>query len=384
MSEKFGEVRNGLFCCLVFLGCYLVAWPVAQMPLNDDFSYIETARVFAQSGHLVYNGWASPILGWMIPWGALFIKVFGFSFMAVKLSMLPVALGCLLLFHAILRRFEVTPQSAVLGTLTLGLSPLFLPLSASFMTDVPGLFAILLCLYLCQRALAAKTNMAAIGWLAAAALTNTIGGTARQVAWLGVLVMVPCAGWLMRKRRGLPAATIALWAAGLIAILVCMHWFAQQPYTVPVSLVPPLPHTLRGLTIDLILTVDLYGSFLLSLLLFVFPVLVVWLFELDRKLDTYLAVICVGVLPPIAMILLLGKFAEVWPPQILIEELAIRKHGDQGWIFDLHHSVVPLWMQVVISTITLAALLGLLMTFQKKKRETAHPQLAIRQERPGC
>ena len=105
MTDKTTHtLRNGIFCVLVFLACFWLAWPVANMPLNDDFSYIRTAQVFAQTGHIVYNGWATPMLGWMIPWGALFIKLFGFSFMAVKLSTLPRAVATLLLFHAILRR----------------------------------------------------------------------------------------------------------------------------------------------------------------------------------------------------------------------------------------------------------------------------------------
>jgi hypothetical protein len=112
------------------------------MGLMDDWSYIKTALVFSQTRNIVYNGWATAMLGWAIPWGALFIRLFGFSFTTVRLSTLPLALGSVFLFHASLRRFAVTPRNAILGALTLGLSPLFLPLAASYMTDVAGLFCI--------------------------------------------------------------------------------------------------------------------------------------------------------------------------------------------------------------------------------------------------
>lgn len=128
MKEKTSSLRNGLLCCLVFLGCYLLAWPVAKMSFVDDWSYIDTAKKFAETGHFIFNGWTNAMLGWMVPWGALWIKVFGFSFMTVKLSTLPVAIATLLLFHAVLRRFGIRSSNAVIGVLTLGaFAPVYAP-----------------------------------------------------------------------------------------------------------------------------------------------------------------------------------------------------------------------------------------------------------------
>ena len=91
--------RNGLVCALVVAGC------------------IKTAQVFAQTGHFAYNGWTAPMLGWQAIWGALFIKVFGFSFTVVRLSILPIAMATVLLFHAILLRFGINERNAALGAL---------------------------------------------------------------------------------------------------------------------------------------------------------------------------------------------------------------------------------------------------------------------------
>ena len=371
MTERMRDLRNAVFCCLVFLGCYLLAWPVAQMGFVDDWSYIQTARVFAQTGHIAYNGWSAPILGWMIPWGALFIKIFGFSFMVVKLSTLPVALGCLLLFHSSLRRFEITPRNAVIGTLTLGLSPLFLPLSASFMTDVPGLFVILLCLYLCQRALAAETDRAAIGWLVSAALTNIVGGTARQVAWLGVLVMVPCTGWLLRKRQSVMGVALGLWALGLAAIVWLRDWFSKQPFAVSVGLIPKLPHSNSQWVAHLIFWADLFGALLISLLLVVSPVLVSWLPKFGRRADDYVALFSIGVIPLTVERLLLGKIDIIWPPHVLFQELATRQSADMVWFRQMQMSLIPKSFQICISLILIASLLGAVLTVQRNKlRET--------------
>ncbi len=271
-ESELHSTRNGLLCALVVALAVLLVYPVANMPFGDDFSYTKVALDFARTGHFVYNGWDNPMLGWLMPWGALFIKVFGFSFTAVRLSMLPIAMASVYLFHQILHRFGVNRRNAVLGALTMALSPLFLPMASTFMTDIPGLLVILFCIYMCQRAVAASTDRAALLWLCAATLVNIAGGTVRQIAWLGALVMVPSTAWLLRRRRGMKLVGIALWIVTLAGVLVCLHWFNKQPYSVPelVAIGPIHPKMLAHLGAELFKT-------FLCLLLVIFPVAVMWL-----------------------------------------------------------------------------------------------------------
>ncbi len=165
----------------------------------------------------------------MIAWGALFIKLFGFSFFTLRMANLPFALSSVYLFHRILVRLGVSERNASLGALTLGLSPVYFPVAISFMTDVPGLFVLLLCAYMCQLAIAARSNKATILWLVSAALLNVVGGTVRQTAWLGALVMVPATGFLLRKRRGVPLASMASALTSLVLVLALLHWFNSRP-----------------------------------------------------------------------------------------------------------------------------------------------------------
>ena len=74
MPQQSHPVRNGIICACVPAVLLLVSWPVAEMGFVDDWSYVKTALVFARTGHIVYNGWATAMLGWAIPWAALFIK----------------------------------------------------------------------------------------------------------------------------------------------------------------------------------------------------------------------------------------------------------------------------------------------------------------------
>ncbi len=69
MTER-GAV-NGLLCALGMAVCVLIARPFAEIGFLDDWSYARTAQLLAQTGHMVYNGWAAPIVGWQAYWGAL-------------------------------------------------------------------------------------------------------------------------------------------------------------------------------------------------------------------------------------------------------------------------------------------------------------------------
>ena len=228
----------GIFCALAVASSAFLIRPYAETGICDDWSYIKTTQILAQAGHIVYNGWASAMLGWQLYLGALFVKLFGFSFTAVRLSTTLVAAASTWLFQRTLVRAGVSQWNATLATLTLVFSPLYLPLAFTFMSDVAGVFSIVLCLYMCLRALEARTPASTTGWIVSAALVNAIGGTARQIAWLGVLVMVPCTLWLLRHRPRVLLAGGLSCLAGIGFLFASMRWFNQQPYSLPERLIP--------------------------------------------------------------------------------------------------------------------------------------------------
>ena len=124
--------RPALLCAFVLLLCALATHPVAEIGMNDDWSSVQSARVLAQTGHVVYNGWATAMLGWQLFLGALFAKLFGPSFTAFRASTLLVALLTAFLAHRTFVRSGVNSRNATIGTLALVLSPLFLPLAITF------------------------------------------------------------------------------------------------------------------------------------------------------------------------------------------------------------------------------------------------------------
>lgn len=80
MRATIEEYLPATACALAPILCYFVVRPYAEIGIHDDWSYVKTAQVLAETGQMVYNGWAAVILGWQAYFGALIIKLFGFSF----------------------------------------------------------------------------------------------------------------------------------------------------------------------------------------------------------------------------------------------------------------------------------------------------------------
>jgi hypothetical protein len=238
------RVGAGL-CALSAAVCVLMAWPFAEMGMGDDFSYIRSAQVLADTGHIALNGWGAPMAIFQLLPAALFIKLFGFSFTIVRLTTLLVAMATAFLFQRAMVRAGINEWNATAGTLTLALSPMYLQLSFSFFTDMWCLFAIVFCFYACLHALQAQTSRAAVVWICSASIGNAIFGTVRQVAFLGVLVMVPCTLWLLRKRKQVLPAGIAACAAGYAIVLYALYWFSKQPFSVALPIRPTGLHTIH-------------------------------------------------------------------------------------------------------------------------------------------
>jgi hypothetical protein len=260
---------DGLLCGLIVVLAILLGRPFLEMGLIDDFSYIQTAFTYARTGHFVYNGWATAMLGWQIPWGALFVKIFGYHVWPLHLSTLVLAGLCMPLLHAVMRRSGLNRSHATLATLLTGLSPIFLPLASTFMTDIGGLLSLTLCWYGLLRALDSRTDRSVWIWLTVATAASVAGGTARQIVWVGALTMMPATAWLLRRRKGVVAVAISLWVVSIASVMLCLRWFKHQRLSVP----EPIIQGHFGIKeIRQLACTDLAG--LLCLVLLVLPVFV--------------------------------------------------------------------------------------------------------------
>jgi hypothetical protein len=281
---------SALACSAAFLFCELLSRCWAEMGINDDWSYIYSALRLAETGHVHYVGWASAMVGWQLYLGAALIKLFGFSFTAPRLGTLLVGAITAYLMQRTLVRFGLTEENAVLGTLTYVFSALFLGLSATMMTDVPGLFSVVGCTYGCVRALQADRDSEAVRWIWLAVAINAICGTSRQICWLGVLVMVPSALWLLRSRRAVLLGGLVAVAAGCVFVFATLHWFNTQPYALPEPVaLPALPGRARTLILRH------YAKALFEIYLLIFPMTLPFLAGVRRFSGRSLACLAASV-----------------------------------------------------------------------------------------
>jgi 4-amino-4-deoxy-L-arabinose transferase-like glycosyltransferase len=210
----------------------LIIWPFANIGYADDTAYAHVALMLVRTGRLVYNGWEAAFLVVHAYWGALFIRLFGFSFVGLRLSTLPFALGAVGLCNLLVRRAGLQRRPALLVTLLFGLSPLFLPLAVSYMTDVPAIFFMFASLYSFARAEESSENSKAYLWLAVGVATGFMGGTGRQVVWLVPLIVLPYLAWVRRGQRLFSLLAIVGWLLVLAGVMYTTRWFNQQLYTV--------------------------------------------------------------------------------------------------------------------------------------------------------
>ncbi len=234
------DVRSAaMICGAALTAAFLLVNPFVQMPFDDDWSYSFSVRELIRTGHLAYNGWAAPLIISHVLWGTLFAKLFGYSFVALRFSTFPLAVGSGILTYLLGRSAELSPGRSFFLFFLLCLSPLFLPLALSFMTDVPALFYTLLCLYAFVRA--ARSSRALL-WLAIGIAAGIIGGMGRQTVWVVPLSVVP---YLIFIRRRDPRFVVAC-VVGLMLLIVdiyfSLRWFDRQPW---VYLDPPILAALR-------------------------------------------------------------------------------------------------------------------------------------------
>jgi len=190
-----------------------------DFPLNDDWAYALAAKALAETGRLVLSDWgASTQLPHIIS-GALFAKLFGFSFAVLRLGNLLAAAAALFVFVKLLGELEIGPFEKLAAGLALAFNPLYLVLANSFMTDVHYFFWMLLAVYFYTRNLKSPEDRRAL-WLAGACTAAAY--LTRQLA-----VALPLAFTLALvlerrlKRRDLAAA----WALPAAAMLGYYLWF---------------------------------------------------------------------------------------------------------------------------------------------------------------
>jgi hypothetical protein len=155
--------------------------------------------------------------------------VFGFSFQLLQVAMIPISLGFVLLVYATGRCIGLSAELSTFAAVTTGASPLFIPSAASWMTESPGCFFTMLCIYAGLRAVQAVEPRTAVRWLWVLALAGVVGGANRQIVWVAPIVLIPYLVWTRRADVAFRIPAIAAYGFCAITILAVLHFFSQ-PY----------------------------------------------------------------------------------------------------------------------------------------------------------
>lgn len=213
------DVRN---LYIILAGCVallVLLPPEHEYPIIDDWIYAGSVQHQVATGVFAMPPQSQANLVGLTLWGTLWVRLFGFSYTTLTYATLALALLGLLAFYGVARRVGTLPNAALLGTGLLAVNPLFLHLSASFMTDVPFLALVLVACYGYVRGL----QRGQPGWLLAAGVCAGWGFLIRQFAVLvpagffGYLLLagLPARRWRWREMllvAGPPALIVLGWA----------------------------------------------------------------------------------------------------------------------------------------------------------------------------
>jgi hypothetical protein len=122
-------------------GVYAAGWwlvgPRADVPVIDDWVYAWSVEHLVDTGRLQILDISAfyPIA--QVLWGAIFVRLAGFSFGVLRISTLVLAVvGCWAVYLT-LRELGCRSSTSLLGAFALALDPVYFALSFSFMTEVP-------------------------------------------------------------------------------------------------------------------------------------------------------------------------------------------------------------------------------------------------------
>ena len=198
----------------------------------DDWSYVSTAMNEALGLDLRLNGWVHMFFlgqGWA---GAVVVKAFGEPFVTLRLLVLFIGvIGLISTF--VLAAKLLSFQWSLLVLLIIGLGPLWLHLSVSFMTDIPMWTLALISVLLVFRGVGRNQT----AWFVLAGVLGLAAFSVREYGVIPVIVMLALVPFRRSKRRlGLGAVAVIVVVVGLA--IVAYQWRVGLPGSVITEALP--------------------------------------------------------------------------------------------------------------------------------------------------
>jgi hypothetical protein len=244
----------GIVALLGVLGVVLPAivashYGALDIPRSDDWSYLLTLFHWVDSGRLTFNGWVSMTLIGQIATAAPIAAIFGHNITAIHLYTSLLGLVGLVGVVFLGRRALVSLWAGVFVAVTIAIGPLWSPLSATFMTDIPTFTAELLAL--CAAARAIRRSSVSLPWFAGSLALGFYGVTIRQYAVvpLAAIVLVAITVLVANREWRQLRIVIGLTAICGVAVLALLVWWSGLPDSKSLSPKVPTLHTISAVLI---------------------------------------------------------------------------------------------------------------------------------------
>jgi hypothetical protein len=222
----------------VWLAAVLAIGIGGDFPLSDDWAYAHAARSLCEGRGLELLPWTGASLVLQAIYGAAACKIAGGSYETFRLTTLALSAAGIAVFFALLRELGARPAVAAAGALSLALSPIWLNLSFTFMTEVPFGTLALLSVWLYVRGLRSGSR----AWLVAASVAAAAAFLVRQhgifvAAAAALVVLLPRAGRdtgaadadaAPGDRNGRIADAVAAFALPLVVAALYSLWAASD------------------------------------------------------------------------------------------------------------------------------------------------------------
>ncbi len=125
----------------------LLMLPFREQSFQDDFAYAQSVSYLINHHQIKISEFLAPTSVFHVVWGALFAKIFGFSFISLQISVIIFLPLLLIAVYKLLRSFEIPEERSFLLTVFFSSIPWIFQFSSTFMTDVPFLTLEVLSLY---------------------------------------------------------------------------------------------------------------------------------------------------------------------------------------------------------------------------------------------
>ncbi len=132
-----GNYPHILIIFLMWLGIILLVNPLGEFPINDDWAYAIIVKKWAEKGQFQLINWGEmSLVSHLIP-ATLLAKIFGFSFVLLRVTTLILSFLGLFGVYRLLLLVQPSRQIAFMAGLVVLACPVYMALSFSYMTDLP-------------------------------------------------------------------------------------------------------------------------------------------------------------------------------------------------------------------------------------------------------